>query len=46
MIKNGVYEVESSDDVMTVEEFLHHCREHSFIDYDGFGYYSYGCSIF
>jgi len=29
---------EGEDDVYTVEEFTQHVKDHSFIDYDGFGY--------
>lgn len=28
---------DDEDDVYTVEEFLSHCRNYSFIDYDGYG---------
>jgi hypothetical protein len=29
---------DDEDDVYTVAEFLQHVADHSFIDYDGFGY--------
>lgn len=29
---------DDEDDVYTVEEFAAHCRNHSFVDYDGFGH--------
>ena len=29
---------DDEDDVYTVEEFLSHCEQRSFIDYDGFGH--------
>jgi len=35
----------SYGDLMPVDDFIHHCKEGMFIDYDGFGYGVYGDKV-